>query len=207
VETLAQYIPILVSQLSMWETGAVSLAIAYLLLATRENIICWYCAFVSTVIYTALFWQVSLLMESALNIYYMGMAVYGWHQWRSGGQGHHGVVIRTLCRRRHLQILMLIATLTVISGYALSNATQAAWPYVDSFTTWASVITTIMVAKKILENWLYWFVIDSVSIPLYIERGLHLTAILFAAYLVIVVIGYLTWRKHYIEDGNTRHEI
>jgi len=54
---------------------------------------------------------------------------------------------------------------------------------------------------------LYWFVIDSVSIPLYIERGLHLTAILFAAYLVIVVIGYLTWRKHYIEDGNTRHEI
>jgi len=207
VETLAQYIPILVSQLSMWETGAVSLAIAYLLLATRENIICWYCAFVSTVIYTALFWQVSLLMESALNIYYMGMAVYGWHQWRSGGQGHRGAVIRTLCRRRHLQILMLIATLTVISGYALSNTTQAAWPYVDSFTTWASVITTIMVAKKILENWLYWFVIDSVSIPLYIERGLHLTAFLFAAYLVVVVIGYLTWHKHYIEDGNTRHEI
>jgi nicotinamide mononucleotide transporter len=64
-----------------------------------------------------------------------------------------------------------------------------------------------MVAKKILENWLYWFVIDSVSIPLYIERGLHLTAFLFAAYLVIVVSGYLAWRKHYIEDGNTRHEI
>ena len=191
----------------MWEAGAVSLAIAYLLLATRENIICWYCAFVSTAIYTALFWQVSLLMESALNIYYMGMAVYGWHQWRSGSQGHRGLVIRTLCRRRHLQILMLIATLTVISGYTLSNTTQAAWPYVDSFTTWASVITTIMVAKKILENWLYWFVIDSVSIPLYIERGLHLTAFLFAAYLVIVVIGYLAWRKHYIEDGNTRHEI
>ena len=90
METLAQYIPVLVSQLSMWEAGAVSLAIAYLLLATRENIICWYCAFVSTAIYTALFWQVSLLMESALNIYYMGMAVYGWHQWRSSDAAFAG---------------------------------------------------------------------------------------------------------------------
>jgi nicotinamide mononucleotide transporter len=68
-------------------------------------------------------------------------------------------------------------------------------PYLDSFTTWASVITTWMVARKILENWIYWFVIDSVSIVLYVNRSLHLTAVLFAVYLVIIVFGYRDWRR------------
>ncbi|MFT7459272.1 MAG: nicotinamide mononucleotide transporter, partial [Planctomycetota bacterium] len=70
----------------------------------------------------------------------------------------------------------------------------------DSFTTWASVITTFMVAKKILENWLYWLVIDSISIPLYIDRGLHLTAILFMMYIVIVIFGFISWRKRFTQQ-------
>ena len=71
--------------LSGWEAFAVFLAIAYLLLAVRENILCWYCALFSTAIYIFLFWNVSLLMESALNVYYLLMAVYGWYQWKYGG--------------------------------------------------------------------------------------------------------------------------
>ena len=71
--------------MSPWEMAAVVFAIAYLLLAVRENILCWAFAFISTAIYTVLFWDVSLLMESALNVYYMAMAVYGYHQWTRGG--------------------------------------------------------------------------------------------------------------------------
>jgi nicotinamide mononucleotide transporter PnuC len=85
-------------------------------------------------------------------------------------------------------------------GSLLSQHSDAAWPYVDSFTTWASVITTVMVAKKILENWLYWLVIDSISIPLYVDRGLYPTAMLFVAYLIIVIFGYIKWRRHYLEQ-------
>ena len=70
-------------------------------------------------------------------------------------------------------------------------------PYVDAFTTWYAVVTTYMVTKKILENWGYWFVIDSVSVYLYYSRGLYLTALLFIAYLVIIVFGYLKWKKEY----------
>ena len=187
----------LLADMSGWEGCAVFLAIAYLLLAARENILCWYCALVSTAIYTALFWNVNLLMESVLNVYYMVMAVYGWHQWRSGGTEHHGIAIGTLQPKQHLWIIACVAGLTAISGFLLSRNTGAAWPYIDSFTTWSSVITTVMVARKILENWLYWLVIDTVSIPLYVERGLYLTAFLFMAYLVIVIVGYLTWRRHY----------
>lgn len=187
----------LVDAMSPWEVVAVILAIAYLLLAAREHIACWYCAFTSTAIFTVLFFDVSLLMDSALNVYYMAMAIYGWRQWRYGGADSQGVAIRTLAPSHHGLIALAIAGCTAVSGFLLHEHTGAAWPYVDSFTTWSSVITTFMVAHKILENWLYWFVVDAVSIPLYIDRGLYLTAFLFFAYLVIVVIGFVSWRKHY----------
>ena len=190
--------------MSPWELAAVLLAVAYLLLAVRENIWCWYCAFASTAIYTVLFWGVSLLMESALNVYYMGMAVFGWYQWTRGhaaGDGTAtGVTVHSLSRNQHLIIIVAIGNLSLISGYLLSQYSAAAWPYVDSFTTWASVITTYLVAKKYLENWLYWIVIDSVSIPLYLDRGLPLTALLFTSYVAIAISGYFSWKKHLVSD-------
>ncbi len=186
--------------LTAWEAVAVLLAIAYLLLAMRENILCWYCAFFSTAIYIYLFWNVSLLMESALNVYYLLMAVYGWYQWRHGGKSKQGAQIRVMGLQRNLLCLLIIALLTVSSGWLLGSYTGAAWPYVDSFTTWGSVLTTIMVARKILENWVYWIVIDSVSIFLYLDRGLYLTAVLFMAYVVIVIFGFFHWRKLMLEQ-------
>ena len=187
--------------MSPWEFAAVIFAIAYLLLAVRENILCWIFAFISTAIYTVLFWDVSLLMESALNVYYMAMAVYGYQQWtRGGGNGASELAIRAMTARQHAAVIALIVVLTLVSGYLLGAYSAAAWPFVDSFTTWASVITTYLVARKYLENWLYWLVIDSVSVPLYIDRGLNLTALLFIAYIVIAVFGYIGWRKHYLEN-------
>lgn len=182
---------------SIWEWLAVLSGIAYLLLAMRENNGCWYFAFVSTLIYTLLFWDVSLLMDSALNVFYMGMAVYGWWYWQWGGEVHSQAVIRRWSRRTHGLALLGVVLASVLSGYFLSCYTDAAWPYMDSFTTWASALTTWMVAQKILENWLYWFVIDSISVFLYLDRGLYLTALLFVIYIVMVVFGYFSWRKHY----------
>jgi nicotinamide mononucleotide transporter len=191
--------------MSPWEAVAVILAIAYLLLAVKENILCWLFAFLSTAIYTVLFWDVSLLMESALNVYYMAMAVYGWHQWTRGGtngdDGTHALAVRSMSGQQHVLVISGIAVLTFVSGYFLSEHSSAAWPYIDSFTTWASVITTYLVTRKYLQNWLYWIVIDTVSIPLYIDRGLNLTALLFVAYVVIAVVGYVKWRDHFRNNG------
>ncbi len=181
---------------SVWEMTAVLLSIAYLLLALRENSWCWYCAFVSTVIYTLLFWDVNLLMQAALNLYYMAMAVYGWQQWRRGGANHAGLAIRRWPLGRHLVAVVSVTLLTGISGALLAHNTSATLPYLDSFTTWGSVLTTWMVARKIIENWLYWIAIDSVSIVLYLNTGMYLTALLFAGYVIIVIFGYLAWRKH-----------
>ena len=183
------------------ETIAVILSIAYLLLAMRENSLCWYCAFFSTGIYIWIYGDVSLYMESALNAYYMAMAVYGWYQWQRGGQASHGIQLSCWTIKRHLGTIALIVLLSLVSGYLLSQNTDAKLPYIDSFTTWGSVITTFMVARKIVENWLYWIVIDAVSIFLYIDRGLYQTVGLYVLYIILAVIGYIAWRKTYLEQN------
>ncbi len=196
------------TSLSVWELVAVLLGIAYLLLAVRESLWCWYAAFVSTGIFLWLFWEVNLLMESALQLYYLAMAVYGWHQWRHGSRSGRtqpaaaatagqALPIGTWQLRTHFLAIAAVLAASAGSGFLLAQYTDAALPYLDSFTTWGSILTTWMVARKILENWLYWLVIDSASIYLYLERGLLLTAGLFAIYLVIVVFGYRRWLQQY----------
>jgi nicotinamide mononucleotide transporter len=87
-----------------------------------------------------------------------------------------------------------VLILVFVSGGLLSEYSDAALPHLDSLTTWGAVVATYMVARKILENWVYWFVIDAVSVGLYLNRGLFLTALLFVGYLVLIVIGYRSWR-------------
>ena len=87
--------------------------------------------------------------------------------------------------------------LSLASGYLLDKNTQAEWVYLDSFTTWGAVITTYMVTRKVLENWIYWIVIDGASVYLYIDRELYLTALLFVLYVVLVVIGFFQWNAIY----------
>jgi nicotinamide mononucleotide transporter len=189
--------------MSGWEVVAVILALGYLLLAVKERIECWYLAFASTAVYIFLFWDVNLLMESALQIYYLAMAVYGWWQWRRQGDLQQQLIIHTWALRQHLLALLSIALLTGISGYWLSANTSAALPYLDSFTTWGAVVTTYMVTRKVLENWLYWIVVDGVSIFVYIDRGLYLTAVLFVLYVVIVVIGFRQWLPLYRQQQSS----
>ncbi|WP_376694834.1 nicotinamide riboside transporter PnuC [Wenzhouxiangella sp. EGI_FJ10305] len=192
--------------MSGWELAAVVLAVAYLLLAVRQNRLCWIAAFVSTAIFTVLFWNVQLLMQSALNGYYMIMAVYGWWNWRHG-QGSDGALpITRWPLSRHALALGVIAACALVSGYLLTRYSQAAWPWLDSFVTWGAVVTTFMVARKVLENWSYWMVINSLAIFLFIDRGMQLTALLHATYLIISVFGWISWHRDYRRQESTAHE-
>ena len=184
-------------QNSLLELAAVIFAVAYLVLAVRENSLCWYAAGMSTLIFLFIFWDVKLYMESGLQIYYLGMAFYGWYQWRGANRETASLRVSKWRAKQHVIALALIATLTLISGSLLNSGTDANLPYLDSFTTWASVVTTFMVARKILENWFYWLVIDSVSIYLYLDRELYFTSLLFAIYIVIIFFGWFAWKRSY----------
>lgn len=189
---------------SHWELLAVVLAIAYLILAMRQNSWCWPAAFFSTMIYTVLFWNVSLLMESVLNGYYLLMAVYGWFAWRKQSANYTGMIsdiekpvtITSWPLSKHLTIIGFLTIISLELGYIMSNYTSADFAYLDAATTVFSVFTTWMVTQKILENWLYWLVIDAASIYLYIEKSFNLTAGLFMLYCVLAVVGYLQWRRN-----------
>ena len=178
-----------------WEAIAVVLAIIYLLLAIRQNIFCWVAAFGSTMIYLVLMFRVGLYMESALQLFYIAMAIYGWYCWRGGSAAGQVLQVENWPLAYNILPLVLIAVATGGSGMALDIYTDAQLPYLDSFTTWGAIVSTWMVAKKIIQNWHYWFVIDSVSIYLYASRGLWLTVMLFTFYLVLIVIGLRAWRK------------
>ena len=180
--------------LSAWEIAAVLLLIAYLILAIQQNILCWPAAIAGSAIYVVLMYQAGLYMESALQFFYIAMAVYGWFCWQQGQDQGCKLPVTSWPLAFHILPLAAITVLTMGSGYLLANYSNAALPYLDSFTTWGAIITTWMVARKVLQNWHYWFVIDSVSVYLYVSRGLLLTALLFCFYLLLIIVGYRAWR-------------
>ena len=187
--------------LSLPELLAVLLAIGYLLLAIRQNIWCWFCAAFSTAIYVFLFLQAKLYMESLLNIFYFIMALYGWAIWHFGKVGNTGLPVAIWARFIHAVALLVIAIVSLTSGYLLDRFTDAAFPYIDSMTTWSAIWATFLVTRKVLENWWYWLVIDAVSVFVYWARDLQLTSLLFVIYVVIVPIGLLNWTRSYRENN------
>ena len=179
------------------EFVAVLFAILYLVLAIRQNIWCWLCAMVSTAIYIWLFIVARLYMESVLNSFYFVMAVYGWFVWRSGESDDDALPVTIWAAKTHLSAIFAISLLSVTGGFLLTRYSDAAWPYVDSATTFAAIWATFLVARKVLENWWYWLVIDAVSVLIYWSRGLELTALLFVAYVVMIPIGLVSWTRSY----------
>lgn len=177
------------------EPAAVVLAIAYLLLAIKQNISCWFAAFFSSLLYFFVMYSAGLYMEAGLQIFYCIMAVYGWTQWRVSLPDNKKFLVKTWNRNQHIKAISLIFLLAFASGWVLEKFTNAALPFIDSLTTWGAIVTTYMVAKRLLENWIYWFVIDTISVFLFYSRGLFLTSILFFVYLIIIYFGYKSWTE------------
>ncbi len=187
-----------IESISILESIAVILSIAYVLLAAKQNIIAWYAAFFSVSIYIYLCLNVNLYAETLLQFFYLIMAVVGWYQWKfKKDKEETSLKIIRLPFKKHLLNIFISSLLTIATGFLLSNYTKAAMPYVDAFTTVFSLYATWMVAKKVLENWLYWIIIDLVSAFLYASRELYLTALLFFAFTLLAIYGYISWEKSY----------
>ena len=188
----------LLGELSAWspvELIAVVLALAYLVLAARQNPWCWPCALVSSAIYLWLFFERALYQQSLLQVFYIAMAIYGWWHWRRGGAGKGALAVSRWQPSQHAAAAGLVLALTLLTGWVEARFTSAPFPYLDAFTTWGSVVTTWMVARKVLENWLYWLVVDAVMVYLSYLAALPATVLLFVIYLGIVVAGFLAWRR------------
>ncbi len=196
------------------ELVAMLLALVYVILAAVGSIWCWPAAFISTALYTMIFYDVLLLMDSALNIYYLVMAVYGYWAWQKNSstnaqQSHlqsplqnneHKTTHLTIISWQsswHLKACLILTVISFVLGYLMASYTPAAFPYLDTFTTVFAVFATYLVTQKILENWLYWIIIDAVSIYLYVAKDLMPTVFLFGVYIIIATWGYFKWQSLY----------
>ena len=179
---------------SGWEWLAASLGIAYVLLASKTIIWCWPAALISTFIYTLLFWEGQLPMQAALNVYYMGMAVYGFWLWQKHTQPEDNLTITQRPLTFHLAFIATGLLFTLIIGLYLANMPNARLPYLDAAVTVFSVMNTLLMAKKILESWLYWIVINLLAITLYFQTGYYVTIIMFSVYFILAFYGYRNWK-------------
>ena len=174
------------------ESIAVLFSIIYVILVAKESIWCWTAAIISVSLYIFICYEAKLYAETALQFFYLIMAVAGYFFWKESPDKKQ-LDIKELSIGNHALILFAGIIFTLILGYVLTIYTQAKLPLLDSFTTIFSIIATFMVIKKILENWLYFIAIDLVSIYLYNTRDLQQTAILFVLYAIIACVGYYNW--------------
>jgi nicotinamide mononucleotide transporter len=175
------------------EAVSVVLGLLYSVLAVRRTRWCWVAGGISSAIAVVLAWKAKLPMQACLQGYYVGMAVYGfWHWSRDEGRE---TVVTTWPIRAHLAGLAVVLALSVLTARLLASETQAAWPFLDSFTTWGSLLATWLTAQVKLENWLYWIFFDAISVFLFGAQGLMFFALLMAIYLVIASFGFVTWAR------------
>jgi nicotinamide mononucleotide transporter len=183
-----------------WEITAVIFGIAYVLLAAKESLWAWFFAFFGTLIYTILFWDGALLSSALLNFYYMIMAVYGFVLWRGVNLSSEELVITSWSFSKNLTVVILGVIVSLVVGYLSATYTPAKFAYLDGFVMIFSVIATWMLAHKILENWIFWIVIDAAAVVLYWKSGYHATIVLFTLYIGLALYGHFTWRKVFSES-------
>lgn len=188
---------------SLLEVGAVLCALVYMVLVAREHIACWFFAFVSTALFTVVFFEAALSFSMALNIYYMVMAGYGYWQWQQGTTGGSEPALSVQPRplRFHLWVIAAGSIISaVLIGFTSADSANTDWlntnwiNALDIVMSVFSVLTTVMVAHKVYENWFYWMVINALAVIIYSASGLTVSAGLFVMYILFAIYGWREWR-------------
>lgn len=186
-------------QTSIWEWLAVASSLLYVILITYKVLAAWIFAALSSVLYIYLCYSNRLYLESILQVFYFGMAIYGWFMWTSDDDTKDVTVIQWPLKY-HIYNILISGALMLLFGYIFDQYSNQANPYLDAFTTIFSLMATFMVAKKVLENWIYWIIIDAFSVYLFASRGLYMTSVLFILYTLIAIFGYFSWKKQFNLD-------
>jgi len=184
-------------QQSWLELAGVITGLLCVYLAAVNNIWNWPFAIVSVAIYIVIFFNTHLYADMGLQVYFMATCIYGWYYWAKKPSSDDKRVPVARITGREI-ILSIIATViaTFILG-TLLKYTPASYPYLDSFCAACSLVAQVFLARKVLENWLIWIFVDIIYVGIYIFKGLDATAVMYAIYVPIALLGYLDWKKDY----------
>jgi nicotinamide mononucleotide transporter len=178
----------------LFELLAALFGIGYVVLTVRESIWCWPTGIVNAAMYMVVFFESRLYADMALQVMYVALSIYGWHEWLHGGT-NHGALKVSRAPRVVLAFLALAGLAgSLLLGRFLSTATDAALPFWDSATTSFSLVAQVMLTRKWIENWWLWIAVDLVYLGMYCDQRLYVTAVLYVVFLGLSSLGLREWK-------------
>jgi nicotinamide mononucleotide transporter len=169
--------------------------IAGVWLTTRQIIWCWPVGLINVLLYIYIFFVAKLYADFGLQIFYLVMTLYGWYNWKYGGKNHKELKV-SRAGIKNIILYLIIGTVSFIAiGFILKKFTDAAYPYWDSLVSVWGIIGTYMQAKKQIENWIVWIIVDMNCVGIYICKDLLPTVALYFIFVLLAVIGFYKWKK------------
>jgi len=185
---------------SILEAIAVFFGILSVWYAKKENILVFPTGIISVVIYIYICFFAKLYADMGINFVYFVMSVYGWYMWSRKDESKPLLPIRWCTKKEHLISAAMLIGFFFILSYFLSNYTDSNVPIIDSATTSIFIVGMWLMARKKIENWIYWIIGDLISIPLYFYKDLALTSIQFTVFLVLAILGFIEWRRKLVKS-------
>lgn len=183
------------------EISGTVVGLIYLWQEYRASIYLWITSIIMPAIYLYVYYQAGLYADFGINIYYLVIALYGWLAWRYNFslRGKRAdskeLSISHISRVTFLRLFLLFLAAWAVISYILTHFTNSTVPFTDAFTTALSIVGMYMLARKYIEQWWVWLVVDVVSSALYIYKELYFTAALYALYAIIAIFGYRKWKQ------------
>ena len=200
--------------MQLLEYFGVLTGLLYLFLEIRQHRAMWVVGFLTSLVYVFVFFFSKIYADMGLNIYYVAISIYGFWQWtRKSGTGTSGtgeaaasqeaILYRNMTPRLFAGISFAILALFALLYYVLHHFSDSPIPVGDAFTTAVGIVATWMLARRIIEHWIFWIIVNCASVYLYYLRGLYPTMFLYICYAVLAAIGLYTWKKKGIRKNDS----
>jgi nicotinamide mononucleotide transporter len=199
------FVTVLGSPISYIEFAGTVLYLWSVWLIARRRMLTWPVGIVSVLLYMALFYQIRLYSDALEQLYYLGASVYGWWYWSRSR--HEKGTVTDVSFSSGAAVLVWLAV-TAVSAAALGGIMShvhtwaprafpeaASYPYLDALTTVMSLTAMWLMARKHIESWIYWMVVDAIGIGLYFAKGIKFVSLLYVILLVLAIRGWIEWRR------------
>lgn len=185
--------------INWFEIIAAILGLIGIFLQIRQNHWYWLVSILMVIMYIIVFYNSKFYADMSFQIYYLGVSIYGWYYWLTNKRTSNTEINTSSLKLKQWLYCILTSCLFFIIIYLiLIKFTDSDIAFGDSFTTSLSIVATWLLARKILENWIFWIIVDIVSTGLYMYKGLYPTAILFLILTILAIYGYCKWKKSII---------
>ena len=200
--------------MQLLEYFGVLTGLLYLLLEIRQHRAMWVVGFLTSLVYVFVFFFSKIYADMGLNIYYVAISIYGFWQWtrkkaineektNQNAPANEAILYRNMTFPLLTGIILAILAIYALLYYILHNFTDSPIPAGDAFTTAVGIVATWMLARRIIEHWIFWIIVNCVSVYLYYLRGLYPTMFLYICYAILAAVGLYTWKKKGIKTNDS----